>query len=540
MKMHVDRSSCSRKYCNKYRQNLVFGLASILALGVFPLNGMQQAEAAKKDSAEVIVTQRENDEKNFLQEFNLGEIVVTARQVDPRSIYKENANITVIDQKKIEQMHYTNIEEALRTTPGLDFLNYGLQGYNLNSVRINGSDNIIVLVDGVRALATGMGNLAQLSMATNMENIERIEILRGSNAVRFGSDAKGGVINIVTKKAKENKTTLGIAGGFYNKKQYKIAHEGGNDKIHYRLYAEKFKQGDTRDAHGVVTPGSTNYKNLGVSINAALNKKSALSVNWNKQNNEFTFYDWIYAQDCFGKFNTTEWNINHTYNFDDKTYNTFSYRYNDYDHHSEQYWILGLMDFFTHKYKTRAFRDQLTKTFDDKHTVSLGYEETRTENGSMVFPVKSVFMAHEWTFDKRWDLNWGLRYDKVTQGFNDFDPCTSKSMTLGHKFDKKNKAYVAYNDYFVMPSIWELWANTSSAVDWEENKVYPETGHNIELGYTHDFDNTASLSMHYFNRKSEDAAGFDSQKKKYTNFDERSNGWDIKFKKNWLRHGILN
>lgn len=337
MKMHVDRSSCSRKYCNKYRQNLVFGLASILALGVFPLNGMQQAEAAKKDSAEVIVTQRENDEKNFLQEFNLGEIVVTARQVDPRSIYKENANITVIDQKKIEQMHYTNIEEALRTTPGLDFLNYGLQGYNLNSVRINGSDNIIVLVDGVRALATGMGNLAQLSMATNMENIERIEILRGSNAVRFGSDAKGGVINIVTKKAKENKTTLGIAGGFYNKKQYKIAHEGGNDKIHYRLYAEKFKQGDTRDAHGVVTPGSTNYKNLGVSINAALNKKSALSVNWNKQNNEFTFYDWIYAQDCFGKFNTTEWNINHTYNFDDKTYNTFSYRYNDYDHHSEQY-----------------------------------------------------------------------------------------------------------------------------------------------------------------------------------------------------------
>lgn len=525
---------------------LAASITCVLALGILCPNNVTWAEtSAQLEGATVVSDEQQTVGKATaaktqkgksasLDDFYLDEVVVTARRIDdPRSIYKENANITVIDQQKIEQMHYTNVEEALRTTPGLDFLNYGLQGYNLNSVRINGSDDIIILVDGVRASATGMGNLAQLSMTTNMENVERIEILRGANAVRFGSDAKGGVINIVTKKAKENKTTISRAGGFYNKEQYKIAHEGGDDKFHYRLYGEKYLQGDTRDGHGVVTPGSTDYKNKGIKLDAVINDKSAIGVNWNKQNNNFSFYDWIYAQDCFGQFNTQEWNINYTYNFDDKTYNAFSYRYNDYDHHSQEYWPYGLLEFFTHKYTTRSFRDQITRTIDDNHTISLGYEETETVDRSMKFPVKAGFFTHEWTFDKKWDMNWGLRYDKVTAGFNDFDPKTSKSMTIGHKFDKNNKAYVAYNDYFVMPSIWELWANMSSALGWKENKVYPETGHNYEMGYTHNFDNNTVVSMHYFNRKSKDAAGFDSQKKRYTNFDEQSRGWDVKLDKQW-------
>lgn len=223
--------------------------------------------------------------------YTLEELVVTAKRVDPRSIYQENANITVISQKKIEQMHYQNVEEALRTVPGIDFLNYGLQGYNLNSIRINGSDDVILLVDGVRASATGMGNLAELSMATNMSNIERIEILRGANAVRFGSDAKGGVINIVTKKGRGVRTNLTVAGGFYEREQYKLAHEGGKKNIHYRVYGEKYRQGDTRDGHGVITPGSTDCKNVGLKVDAQVGDKAAVGVNWNEQKNNFSFYD---------------------------------------------------------------------------------------------------------------------------------------------------------------------------------------------------------------------------------------------------------
>lgn len=70
--MHVDRSSCSRKYCNKYRQNLVFGLASILALGVFPLNGMQQAEAAKKIVPRLLLLKEKMMKKTFYKNLTWG------------------------------------------------------------------------------------------------------------------------------------------------------------------------------------------------------------------------------------------------------------------------------------------------------------------------------------------------------------------------------------------------------------------------------------------------------------------------------------
>lgn len=460
--------------------------------------------------------------------YTLEELVVTAKRVDPRSIYQENANITVISQKKIEQMHYQNVEEALRTVPGIDFLNYGLQGYNLNSIRINGSDDVILLVDGVRASATGMGNLAELSMATNMSNIERIEILRGANAVRFGSDAKGGVINIVTKKGRGVRTNLTVAGGFYEREQYKLAHEGGKKNIHYRVYGEKYRQGDTRDGHGVITPGSTDYKNVGLKVDAQVGDKAAVGVNWNEQKNNFSFYDWIYGQDCVGRFDSREWNVSLVYDFDDKNYSTVSYRYNNYDHHAQQYWLYNaLWEFFTHKYDTRALRTQMVHTFDDHHVVAVGYEDTRTKTGtSTKFPVKAAFLTHEWTFDDKWDLNWGMRYDKVDTDYNEIDSRVSKSINIGHRFDKKNKMYASYNDYMVMPSIWEL------NVRFEEKEhLNLETGKNYEVGYTHDFDPTSVITAHYFHRQSEDAAGFNSFQKKFTNFDEKSSGWDVKYSK---------
>lgn len=501
----VVKRSCKRRWC----------LASVITLGIL-CAGVTPAIAEENKEEEVLY-------------FNLDETVVTARRItDPRSIYKENANITVIDQKQIEQMHYTTVEEALRTVPGLDFLNYGLQGYNLNSIRLNGTDDVIVLVDGVRSSASGMGNLAELSMATNMSNIDRIEVLRGANAVRFGSDAKGGVINIITKKAKENKTTMSKAGGFFDQRQYKFANEGGNENFRYRVYGEQYRQGDTRDGRGVRTQGSTDYHNKGLKLDAKISNMASVSVNWNEQNNDFSFYDWIYAQDCIGKYNTREWSISYNQTINDTTYNNFSYRYNNYDHKADKYWDYGLINFFTHAYTTKSFRDQITKTFDKNHTVSLGYEETRTESGVMDFPIKAGFFSHEWTFDNKWNLNWGMRRDKVTSGLQHIDPHTSKSLTLGHNFDKNNKMYAAYNDYFVMPTIWQLWAGGDA---YNGAKLQAETGHNYELGYTHTFDKDTVLSTHYFNRDSKNALGFTQGFNKYANYDEKSSGWDVKIDK---------
>ena len=85
-------------------------------------------------------------------EFTLDSMVVTASRI-PTKITEAKADISVITRKDIEQMHMSSVEEVLRTVPGVQFLNYGGNGgmnANMSGIRINGSKEVVVLVDGVR------------------------------------------------------------------------------------------------------------------------------------------------------------------------------------------------------------------------------------------------------------------------------------------------------------------------------------------------------------------------------------------------------
>ena len=135
-------------------------------------------------------------------EFTLDTMIVTAGRI-PTKITDAKADVSVVTRKEIEQMHMTNVEEALRTVPGVQFLNYGSTGLNANvsGIRINGSKEVVILVDGVR-VSDFQGNKSgnvYASLTNNMDNIERIEVVRGSAGSLYGSAAKGGVINIITR-----------------------------------------------------------------------------------------------------------------------------------------------------------------------------------------------------------------------------------------------------------------------------------------------------------------------------------------------------
>ena len=106
---------------------------------------------------------------------------------------------TVITDKDIQNQQAETVLEVLRNVPGLDVVQSGSRG-NATSVFIRGSDSdqVLVLIDGVEVNSTTLGafNFAHLTT----ENIERIEILRGAGGTLYGSQAIGGVINIITKK----------------------------------------------------------------------------------------------------------------------------------------------------------------------------------------------------------------------------------------------------------------------------------------------------------------------------------------------------
>ncbi|WP_347304102.1 TonB-dependent receptor [Croceibacterium sp. TMG7-5b_MA50] len=132
-----------------------------------------------------------------------GDIIVTAIGA-PQDASTTGQAVTVIDRDMIEQRQTIAISDLLATTPGVTVTRNGGLG-TLTSLRIRGGegDQTLVLIDGVRVndpAAPGGGFDFASLLATN---VERVEVLRGPNSVPWGSQAIGGVVNIMTKAPSE-------------------------------------------------------------------------------------------------------------------------------------------------------------------------------------------------------------------------------------------------------------------------------------------------------------------------------------------------
>ena len=119
-----------------------------------------------------------------------------------QNVNKSLAAVTIINRKTIAKSQANEITELLRQVPGLTIQNSGGAG-KATSVHLRGtnSSHVLVLVDGVKVGSATLGSVAFQDIP--LENIERIEIVRGPRSALYGSEAIGGVIQIFTLKGKE-------------------------------------------------------------------------------------------------------------------------------------------------------------------------------------------------------------------------------------------------------------------------------------------------------------------------------------------------
>lgn len=197
------------------------------------------------------------------QEETLEPVVVTATRIET-PIEEVTTSISVITAEDIEEQQADTVLGVLRNVPGLDVVQTGSRGTQ-TSVFIRGSesDQVLVLVDGVEVNGTTVGSFDFANLTA--EDVERVEILRGAGGTLYGSQAIGGVINIITKRgAGLPEVTLSTEGGNGHSHRQNLSLRGETGKVGYSITAARIEsQGFHRfndDYRNLTTSGRLDYR----------------------------------------------------------------------------------------------------------------------------------------------------------------------------------------------------------------------------------------------------------------------------------------
>ncbi|CAI8792359.1 TonB-dependent vitamin B12 receptor [Methylocaldum szegediense] len=170
----------------------------------------------------------------------LDTITVTATRTE-RSVEESLASVTVIDRDEIERRQAQSVQDVLRGVPGLSVTNNGGLGKN-TSVHLRGTESghVLVLIDGVRAGSATSGAMAFQDIP--IDQIERIEIVRGPRSSLYGSETIGGVIQIFTRKGgKGLRPYVSFGAGSHSMYKATGGISGGDDRVWYSLNGSRLE-----------------------------------------------------------------------------------------------------------------------------------------------------------------------------------------------------------------------------------------------------------------------------------------------------------
>lgn len=176
----------------------------------------------------------------------LGNIEVTTASRQPVKVTRTPAAIYVITQDDIRRSGATSIPEVLRLAPGVEVAridsvkwSVGIRGFGSRLSR-----SVLVIIDGRTVYSPLSAGVYWEVQDTLLEDVERIEIIRGPGATIWGANAVNGVINIITRSAKDTAGTLASTGGGPGQRYLNLRYGGGNGKnLNYRAYAKTFARG---------------------------------------------------------------------------------------------------------------------------------------------------------------------------------------------------------------------------------------------------------------------------------------------------------
>ena len=445
------------------------------------------------------------------QKFLLDEMIVTATRSE-KSLQDTPANAQVITAKDIENGGFTNAFEAVKNLGQVNVHTYqddgGDYGGMMSRIRMRGIDNgTLVLVNGNPSTYMNNATLDNIPI----DQVERIEIVKGAGSVLYGPQAMGGVVNIITKRPeKTGKVKGNFYGGIGN-----IKRETGIN-IQTDIMNIGFKESWNKDVNDAVLPGTTGLgtainfkdkKNQQLYLDLSVGKDLTFSYGRTKNSVKYesgNYKNFIPEMDKLGDFDTTYNNYSLFYNNDKDGwravlgYNKID-KENIYDKNYPKQSSDG-------SYSGYNMNLDLQKKFDLKNNnfwivganfVKESMENISgnkfNENGRKSY---SLYQSYDFHTTDRLEFIIGLREYYLSKSvYQDSDFQLLPQVQGLYKINEHSNYYFNVGKSFEMPSI-------SSAFYYSDDYVIntnlkPQSGWSYEVGYKYD-DNHRTLNADIF------------------------------------------
>ena len=453
-----------------------------------------------------------------LQEFALEDMVVTASRVPTQKV-DTPADISVITKEEIADQNYASASDALRAIPGVNVLGSGAKGSSMgqDKILLNGDERVLVLVDGRRMNLGSSGN-SSADWLPPVNAIERIEVLKGGGSALYGTDAVGGVINVIMKKGSEigNHVTVKAAGGSWNAEQYAISASGSTDSgLGLIVSATKERRGEYKfkNANGKSQLlKNSGYDDTGVivKLDQKVGEDNRIGVNFEHINAEGGSpfgYSGFGNTDSHKRISNNvalryDWNESS----DEKGYVQV---YKNYQHANFRSPDAGNQSNFTDSTMGIEAQQNFKFSDTDELTVGLEYYKTTVDNAALYagkrdINNKAIFAENRWEFAPSWQLNAGLRYDHHSKYGSEFTP----KVALNKKFDENSNAYLSWGRVFNAPTTDDLYWYQPGWGMFGNPDLKAEKGNVWTLGGNTKLGDKTTLSGSIFYSDIDDAIGW--------------------------------
>ena len=499
------------------KKSIRFAVTAALTLGALSVGGGQTYAADQDLSAD---------------EHSLGETIVTATRT-PIAVRQAPANVAVITAQEIEQNHYRSVSEALEHINGVVVDRASGEEY----IRLNGDDRVVVMVDSVRlnndqGVVNGRAGV-DLRMIPSVKNIKRIEVVKGGGSALYGSDAIGGVVNIITKRAAKAQTEVDLRTGSWGTHSYELSHMGTDGTLSWQLTAGidrssnmKYK-GTDGETHRMP---SSDYANdsLSLRLDHRMDNRNSLTLSvMHRTIDANSYYNFNPSSHHDAIYNM----VSASYNFKEGTETAGYLRY---------FGNFKSVD-FAGKYDTRVQGAEYQNGWKlgKDHTVVAGVEwrQSHSTNAASGYSNKkitnkAVYVQDTIRFGDKWSLVPGVRLDH----HSNFGTHTSPKFAVNYNADKKTRVYASWGRVYKAPTADDLFYYNAGWMSYGDPNLRPESGHTESIGISHEFDARTSLSVDLFQSKLNDAIHWYYNPATFTSTvtniaHEKKRGMEILFKK---------